>query len=196
MAEVAAVEVDQDRTARGATAPPVEVETVAPTRVAVGDVARPPYRSSEEWEREEHDPAPGQAAAVSHVRVEVVTPGCAQLSREGVLHNGARPQAPSDEDGRDREARGPDGGSAGRGVGGSAALPNIISVGTLPLALAGVTTVIWMSTEMAGYDELSTWPTNCFATTGRPATCAFTVCYTSHFTAGTLAGTRPCSAGA
>ena len=110
MAEVAAVEVDQDRAARGAATPPVEVETVAPTRVAVGDVARPPYRSSEEWEREEHDPAPGQAAAVSHVRVEVVTPGCAQLSREGVLHNGARPQAPSDEDGRDSEARRPDGG--------------------------------------------------------------------------------------
>src|SRR5688572_8716112 len=89
------------------------------------------------------------------------------------------------------ELGGPDGGSAGGGVGGSAALPNIISVGTLPLALAGVTTVIWISTAIAGYEELSTWPISCFAITGRPATCACTVCFSSHFTAGTFAGTRP-----
>ena len=89
------------------------------------------------------------------------------------------------------ELGGPDGVSVGGGDGGSAALPNIIKVGTLPLALAGVTTVIWMSTVIAGYDELSTWPTSCFAITGMPATCAFTVCFNSHFTAGTPAGTRP-----
>jgi hypothetical protein len=48
-----------------------------------------------------------------------------------------------------------------------------------------------MSTAIAGYEELSTWPTNCFAITGTPATCVLTVCFNSHFTAGTLAGTRP-----
>ena len=32
-----------------------------------------------------------------------------------------------------------------------------------PFASAGVTSVIWMSTVMAGYDELSTCPTSCLA---------------------------------
>src|SRR5262245_34596381 len=48
--------------------------------------------------------------------------------------------------------------------------PNIIITGTGPFASAGVTSVIWMSTVIAGYDELSTCPTSTFPTTGRSPT--------------------------
>src|SRR6185295_15602108 len=86
---------------------------------------------------------------------------------------------------------GPAGAAVGDGEDGIAAFPNIIRVGTLLFASAGVTTVIWMSTVIAGYDELSTWPTSCFAMTGIPATWAFTVRFNSQVTAGTRGGTRP-----
>ena len=51
----------------------------------------------------------------------------------------------------------------------NAALPNIIITGTGPFALAGVTSVIWISTSIDGHDELSTCPTSCFSIDGEDA---------------------------
>src|SRR5262249_30048843 len=45
--------------------------------------------------------------------------------------------------------------------------PNSIISGTEPLALAGTVMVNWMSTLMAGYEELSTWPKSSFVTTAK-----------------------------
>ena len=83
------------------------------------------------------------------------------------------------------------GASAGGGDAGIAPLPNIISTGTFFVAFAGMTSAIWISTLIAGYDELSTCPISCFAITGTPAIDVVTVCFSSHFTAGTMRGTRP-----
>src|ERR1019366_2201012 len=69
--------------------------------------------------------------------------------------------------------------------------PNIITTGTGPFASAGTTSVIWISTLIAGKDELSTWPVSALPITGRPATVSFTVLVTVHVTLGTLFGTRP-----
>src|SRR5215467_3016160 len=73
----------------------------------------------------------------------------------------------------------------GRGALGSAAKPNIIITGTGPFASAGVTTLIWISTSIEGYDELSTWPLSIFATTGYLPTVVFTVSVTVQVTLGT-----------
>ena len=90
------------------------------------------------------------------------------------------------------------------GIGFGPPPPNCMTIGTGPVALAGVTSVIPMFTVMAGYDELSTWPTSCFVTTrmsltgcgvapnrpadmGRPCS-MLTI---SHLTAGMVLGTRP-----
>src|SRR5205814_74116 len=72
-----------------------------------------------------------------------------------------------------------------------ALLANIIMTGTGPLALPGVTTVIWMSTLIDGHDELSTCPTICFSITGKTPVFEFSVLVTVQFTFGTLDGTRP-----
>ena len=56
--------------------------------------------------------------------------------------------------------------------------------GTGPVAFAGVVSVNWMSTVTSGYDELSTWPTSRFVTTGTSPTFSFSVSVTSHFTFG------------
>jgi hypothetical protein len=69
--------------------------------------------------------------------------------------------------------------------------PNIIITGTGPFASAGVTSVIWISTEIAGWDALSTRPTSCVPTTGRSPTIPLAVSVTTHVTVGTFAGTRP-----
>ena len=49
---------------------------------------------------------------------------------------------------------------------GNPARPNIMSTGTGPLAFAGVTTVMWILTLIAGYAELSTSPIRSLAMTG------------------------------
>ena len=69
--------------------------------------------------------------------------------------------------------------------------PNIIRTGTGPLAFTGTTTAILMSTLMAGWAELSTWPITRRATTGWPPTVVSTVSATSQVTFGILAGNRP-----
>src|ERR1039458_309978 len=69
--------------------------------------------------------------------------------------------------------------------------PNIIITGTGPFASAGTTSVIWISTVIAGNDELSTWPVSALPITGRPATVAVIVFVTVHVTFGTFLGTRP-----
>ena len=69
--------------------------------------------------------------------------------------------------------------------------PNIIITGTGPLASAGVTSVIWMSTVMPGYAELSTWPTSTLPMVGLSPTMPLAVSVTVHVTFGTDFGTRP-----
>src|SRR5438094_7094367 len=67
--------------------------------------------------------------------------------------------------------------------------PNIISTGTGLFAFAGVTSVIWMSTLMAGQPALSTCPTNCFAATGMAPTTRSVACITTvQVTFGTFFG--------
>ena len=63
--------------------------------------------------------------------------------------------------------------------------------GTGPFASAGVVSVSWISTLTSGYDELSTWPTSRFVTTGTSPTVCFSVAVTSHLTFGVFFGTRP-----
>ena len=82
-------------------------------------------------------------------------------------------------------------GKRGSGSPGMLPQPNIIRTGTGPLALTGRTTAILMSTVIAGWAELSTWPTTRRATTGWPPTVVSTVSATVHVTFGTSAGTRP-----
>ena len=82
-------------------------------------------------------------------------------------------------------------GKVSGGALGSAARPNIIITGTGPFAAAGVTRLIWISTVIPGYDELSTCPVIIFATTGIVPTLVFTVSVTVHVTLGTFFGTRP-----
>src|SRR5436190_23841443 len=77
-------------------------------------------------------------------------------------------------------------GNDGGGAFGRPARPNIIITGTGCLASAGVTNTIWISTPIAGCDELSTWPVSCFATTACLPTVVFTVSVTVHVTLGTL----------
>src|SRR2546421_12004944 len=55
---------------------------------------------------------------------------------------------------------------AGRGIPVPPNPPNMISSGTALGALAGDTTVIRMSTLIAGQAELSTWPTSCLPLAG------------------------------
>ena len=69
--------------------------------------------------------------------------------------------------------------------------PNSIMTGTGPVAFAGVVSVISISTVIAGYFELSTWPTSFFVVTGTPPTVSGAVLVTSHFTGGTSFGTLP-----
>src|SRR5258706_11271651 len=69
--------------------------------------------------------------------------------------------------------------------------PNIISTGTGPLAFAGVTSVIWISTLIDGQAELSTCPTSCLATTGSsPTTRSTAWVVIVQVTLGTFFGTR------
>src|SRR5262245_2807011 len=85
------------------------------------------------------------------------------------------------------------------GIGFGPPLPNCITTGTGPFALAGVTSVKPIFTAIAGYEALSTRPTSCFVTTGtslkgaaatpppnpRAATGKpVSILTTSHFTAG------------
>src|SRR3954466_8241378 len=71
---------------------------------------------------------------------------------------------------------------------GRLAPPNIINAGTGPVALAGVTTTIWMSTGspvMPAWPAASawpTWPTRRLAMTGYSPTLVVTVSATSHVT--------------
>src|SRR5215470_6979282 len=65
---------------------------------------------------------------------------------------------------------------------------NIISTGTGPFALTGVTSIIDTSTLMAGYAELSTCPTSFFAITGVKPTNSWSVAATVHVTFGTFFG--------
>ena len=69
--------------------------------------------------------------------------------------------------------------------------PNSIITGTGPVALAGVVSVNWMSTLIAGYALLSTCPTSCFVTAGTSPTVSLVVFVTSHVTFGASFGTRP-----
>src|SRR5579872_5503947 len=71
----------------------------------------------------------------------------------------------------------------------TARAPNIIITGTGPLASAGVTKVIWMSTLMAGAAELSAWPTNWRAVTGCAPTVVLTVLVTVQVIFGAFFGT-------
>ena len=48
-----------------------------------------------------------------------------------------------------------------------------------------------MSTEIGGYDELSTWPTRAFVVVGTPPSEPPYVAVTSHVTFGTSFGMRP-----
>src|SRR5664279_2133206 len=68
---------------------------------------------------------------------------------------------------------------AGNATSGMPRPPNIIITGAGPLASAGTTSVIWISTCISGYDEWSTWPSNCFPTTARLPTLASTDLVTS-----------------
>ena len=63
--------------------------------------------------------------------------------------------------------------------------------GTGPAALAGVVSVISMSTLIDGNAELSTRPTSDVVVTGRPPTFSAAVDATRHSTFGTVFGTRP-----
>ena len=70
--------------------------------------------------------------------------------------------------------------------------PNIIITGTGLLAFAGVTTVIWMSTVISGYAELSTRADQLLADRpARPPTSNVFRPLTVHVTFGTFFGTRP-----
>ena len=71
------------------------------------------------------------------------------------------------------------------------AAPNIISTGTGPSALAGVTTTILMSTLMDGQALLSTWPTSCLALARIMPTISTSSASTVQVTDGTFSGTRP-----
>ena len=64
--------------------------------------------------------------------------------------------------------------------------PNIIITGTGLVALAGVTSVIWISTVISGCVELSTAPISSLPTTGRPPTSNCSVRLTRHVTLGTF----------
>src|SRR4029077_2553692 len=89
------------------------------------------------------------------------------------------------------------------GIGFGPPPPNCITIGTGPVALAGVTRVIPMLTVMAGYDEVSTCPTSCLVIAGmsligsagpppnppRPIGRPFSLLTTSHLTAGMVFGT-------
>src|SRR3954462_15285671 len=85
------------------------------------------------------------------------------------------------------------GGSAAGGApgGGAKARPNIIITGTGRVAAAGVTSVIWISTVIAGYAVLSTCPTNCFSMTVWGPAVVLVVLATVQATLGASAGTRP-----
>src|SRR6185503_3132807 len=82
-------------------------------------------------------------------------------------------------------------GAVGVIVGRAPAPLNIIITGTGPFASAGVTTVIWMSTEISGNEELSTCPTSCFPMTGYEPTLPSAMLATVQVTFGTFFGTRP-----
>ena len=72
-----------------------------------------------------------------------------------------------------------------------AALLNMIITGTGPFAFPGVTSVISISTLIAGYAELSTCPTNCFSMTGKTPVFESVVVLTVQVTLGTFGGMRP-----
>ena len=74
---------------------------------------------------------------------------------------------------------------------GRLAPPNIISSGTGPLASAGVTTTILISTLMEGQAELSTWPMSCLALARIMPTYSISSTSTVQVTSGTFSGTRP-----
>ena len=63
--------------------------------------------------------------------------------------------------------------------------------GTGPVAFAGVFNVAWISTLIAGYDELSTFPSSCFVTVGISPFVPFAVLTTVQVTFGTFFGVRP-----
>src|SRR5579883_3370277 len=69
--------------------------------------------------------------------------------------------------------------------------PNSIITGTGPFASAGVVSVSWISTLIAGYDELSTCPANCFVIAAKSPLLVLDVLVTSQRTDGTFPGTRP-----
>src|ERR1017187_7611725 len=69
--------------------------------------------------------------------------------------------------------------------------PNSMITGTGPLALAGVVNVNSMLTVIAGYAELSTWPTIFLVTTGTSPFFSCVVPVTSQTTLGATLGTRP-----
>jgi len=69
--------------------------------------------------------------------------------------------------------------------------PNSIITGTGPGAFVGVVRVSWISTVMAGYEELSTWPASFFTVTGVLAFDSWAVLTNSQVTLGVLLGTRP-----
>ena len=91
------------------------------------------------------------------------------------------------------------------GIGFGPPPPNCMTIGTRPVALAGVTTVNPMLTVIAGYDELSTRPISCFVITATsligceapppnpppPIGSPVSLLTTSHLTAGMFLGTRP-----
>jgi hypothetical protein len=74
---------------------------------------------------------------------------------------------------------------------GNPARPNIISTGTGPFAFAGVTSVMWIFTLIAGYAELSTCPIRSLAITGVNPIVSRSTAVTVQATFGTPAGTRP-----
>jgi hypothetical protein len=62
--------------------------------------------------------------------------------------------------------------------------------GTPPAAFAGVLSVAWISTLIAGYAELSTLPRSCLVTTGISPMVLLAVLTTDHATLGVF-GVRP-----
>src|SRR6266542_4911821 len=80
---------------------------------------------------------------------------------------------------------------AGNATSGMLRPPNIIIAGAGDFAWAGITTVIWISTLISGYDALSTCPRSCFPITGCEPTIASADLVTSQVTFGAVFGTRP-----
>jgi hypothetical protein len=80
---------------------------------------------------------------------------------------------------------------SGPAASGSAPPPSMIITGAAARESAGSTSVMQISTEIAGYAELSTVPTSWRPTTLRPPLVHSRVAIVAHETRGTSAGIRP-----